>query len=116
MKAGKELHLVIRLPKTNEFIGRASLNPADFALLETGLWIKESAQGYGYGREALAAVIKWASEKFHPSGFLYPVVDENTPSRRLAKALRGEIIGIRQRQKAGDNDRTLLLYRIPALA
>jgi RimJ/RimL family protein N-acetyltransferase len=114
MKAGKELHLVIRLTITNEFIGRAGLHPADANLLETGVWIKESAHGHGYGREAVAAVIKWASATFHPSGFLWPVVDENTPSRRLAKALRGEIIGTRQRHKAGDKDRTLLLYRIPA--
>jgi RimJ/RimL family protein N-acetyltransferase len=114
MKAGKELSLVIRLTSTNEFIGRASLHPADANLLEAGIWIKESAQGRGYGLEAVAAVINWASEGFHPSGFLYPVVDENTPSRRLAEALRGEIIGTRQRHKAGDKDRKLLLYRIPA--
>jgi RimJ/RimL family protein N-acetyltransferase len=114
MKTGKGLHLVIRLTSTNEFIGTAGLHPADTTLLETGLWIKESAQGRGYGREAVAAVIKWASERFHPSGFLYPVVDENTPSRRLAEALGGEVIGSRQRQKAGDKDRKLLLYCIPA--
>ena len=82
--------------------------------LESGVWIKESAQGRGYVREAVAAVIKWASERFHPSGFLYPVVDENTPSRRLAEALRGEVIGTRQRHQAGDKKRRLLLYRIPA--
>jgi RimJ/RimL family protein N-acetyltransferase len=52
MKAGRELHLVIRHTITNEFIGRTGLNPADAALLETGVWIKESAQGRGYGREA----------------------------------------------------------------
>jgi len=114
MKAGKDLHLVIRLTSTNEFIGRAGLHPANGTLLETGIWIKESAQGHGYGREAAAAVIKWASEKFHPSGFLWPVVDENTQSRNLAEALRGEIIGTRQRYKAGDKARKLLLYRIPA--
>jgi RimJ/RimL family protein N-acetyltransferase len=114
MKAGKELSVVIRLTSTNEFIGRAGLHPADSTLLETGIWIKESAQGRGFGREAVGAVIKWAREKFHPTGFLYPVVDENMPSRRLAEALRGEIIGTRQRQKAGDEDRKLLLYRIPA--
>jgi RimJ/RimL family protein N-acetyltransferase len=113
MKSGKGLHLVIRLTNTNEFIGTAGLHPADGTLLETGLWIKDSAQGRGYGREAVAAVINWASECFRPSGFLYPVVDENTPSRRLAEALRGEIIGTRQRQKAGDKDRKLLLYCIP---
>jgi RimJ/RimL family protein N-acetyltransferase len=114
MKAGKELSLVIRLTSTNEFIGRAGLHPADSTLLETGIWIKESAQGRGYGREAVAAVIKWASEKFHASGLLYPVVDENMPSRSLAEALGGEIIGTQHRRKAGDKDRKLLLYPIPA--
>lgn len=71
MKAGTELHLVIRLNSTDEFIGRTGLQPADGTLLETGVWIKESAQGRGYGREAVAAVTKWAGEKFRPSGFLY---------------------------------------------
>jgi RimJ/RimL family protein N-acetyltransferase len=106
MKTGKELHLVVRLTTTNEFIGSAGLHPADATLLESGLWIKESAQGRGYGREAVAAVIKWASERFRPSGFLYPVVDEDTASRRLAEALGGEIIG-------RDKDRKLLLYGMP---
>jgi hypothetical protein len=41
------------------------------------------------------------------------VVDENTPSRKLAEALGGGIIGTRQRHKPGDNERELLLYRIP---
>jgi RimJ/RimL family protein N-acetyltransferase len=69
MKAGTELHLVIRLNSADEFVGAAGLHPADGTMLETGIWIKESAQGHGYGREAVAAVIKWASEKFRPSGF-----------------------------------------------
>jgi len=114
MKAGGDLGLVLRLSTTNEFIGRASLEPADGTLLETGIWIKEAAQGIGYGREAIAALTRWASETFHPSGFLWPVVDENTPSRKLAEALRGEIIGTHQRQKPGDVARALLLYRLPA--
>jgi RimJ/RimL family protein N-acetyltransferase len=113
MKAGKELHLVIRLTRTNEFIGRTGLHPADAALLETGIWIKASAQRHGYGREAVAALMKWATDIFHPSGFLWPAVDENRPSRGLAEALGGEIIGTRPRRKAGDKDRALLLYRLP---
>jgi RimJ/RimL family protein N-acetyltransferase len=113
MKAGTELHLVIRLNGTDEFVGAAGLHPADGTMLGTGIWIKESAQGHGYGREAIAAMIKWASEKFRPSGFLYPVVEENTPSRELAETLGGKIIGTRQRHKPGDTERKLLLYRIP---
>lgn len=114
MKMGRELFPVIRLTSTNDIIGIAGLHPADGELLETGVWVKESAQRRGYGREAVTALIGWASAVFHPSGFLWPVVDENIPSRRLAESLGGEVIGTQQRQKAGDISRTMLLYRLPA--
>jgi RimJ/RimL family protein N-acetyltransferase len=114
MKVGTELSLIVRLTGTDEFVGAVGLRAADGAMLETGIWIKQPAQGRGYGREAVAAVIKLASEKFQPSGFLYPVVDENIPSRRLAEALGGEVIGTREVHKPGDQERRQLLYRIPA--
>jgi RimJ/RimL family protein N-acetyltransferase len=114
MSAGEGLSLAVRLSSTREFLGSAGLHPADEDLLETGVWIKQSAQRQGYGREAVAAVVAWASCTFQPSGLLWPVVDENIPSRRLVESLGGQIIGSRKRQKAGDIERTLLLYRIPA--
>ncbi len=113
MLAGENLSLTLRLSATGEFLGSAGLHPADEDLLETGIWVKQSAQGRGYGREAVAAVVAWASQRFRPSGLLWPVVDENIPSRRLVESLEGQIVGSRRRQKAGDIDRTLLLYRIP---
>ncbi|MBM3549314.1 MAG: GNAT family N-acetyltransferase [Alphaproteobacteria bacterium] len=115
MRAGEDLQLTIRLSETGEFIGRSGLHAAEGTLLETGIWIKPSAQRSGYGSETVAAVIKWGSERFRPSGFLYPVVDENTPSCRLAEKLGGEVIGTRQRQKPGDVMRRMLLYRIPSV-
>jgi RimJ/RimL family protein N-acetyltransferase len=114
MVAGENLSLTVRLLATREFLGSVGLHPADDDLLETGIWIKQSAQRQGYGREAVAAVVAWASHRFQPSGLLWPVVDDNLASRRLAESLGGQIIGSRQRQKAGDIERTLLLYRIPA--
>ncbi len=116
MKLGRQLSLTIRLASTDDFIGSAGLNPAEGDLLETGLWIKEAAQGRGYGREAVAAVIGWGSAMFHPSAFLYPVVDENAPSCRLAESLGGVVRGTRRRQKSGDTMRTLLLYHLPGAA
>jgi RimJ/RimL family protein N-acetyltransferase len=114
MKAGEDLQLTVRLPGTAEFVVRAGLHSAEGTLLETGIWIKLSAQRLGYGAEAVAAVVKWAAERFRPSGFLYPVVDENTASRRLVEKLGGEVIGTRQRRKPGDIERRMLIYRIPA--
>jgi RimJ/RimL family protein N-acetyltransferase len=113
MLVGEGLSLAVRLSSTGEFLGSAGLHPANADLLETGIWIKQSAQRRGYGREAVAAVVAWASHRFRPSGLLWPVVDENIPSRRLVESLGGQIIGSRRRQKAGDVERTLLLYRIP---
>jgi RimJ/RimL family protein N-acetyltransferase len=113
MVTGENLSLTVRLMATREFLGSAGLHPADADLLETGIWIKRSAQRQGYGREAVAAVVAWASRRFRPSGLLWPVVDENLASRRLVESLGGQIIGARRRQKPGDIERTLLLYRIP---
>jgi|SRR5579871_131295 len=113
MKSGSQLSLVIRNSATREFLGSAGLHPADADLLETGIWIKTSAQGQGYGREAVAALMAWAGGKFHASALLWPVVEENLPSRKLAESLGGKVIGSRQRQKPGDVSRNLLVYAIP---
>jgi RimJ/RimL family protein N-acetyltransferase len=116
MQAGKDLQLTVRLSTTGEFVGRAALHAALGRHLETGIWIKLSAQRAGYGSEAVAAVVRWASDRFRPSGFLYPVVDENLASCRLAEKLGGEVIGTRQRWKPGDIERRMLIYRIPSVA
>jgi len=113
MRLGKDLHLVIRLKDTEEFVGRTGVHEAEGRMLETGIWLKEAAQGRGYGTETIAAVTQWAGENFCPSGFLYPVVEENLRSRRLAERLGGKITETRQRQKPGDEMRTLLLYHLP---
>lgn len=113
MRAGEDLQLTVRLSATGEFVGRSGLHAAEGALLETGIWIKLSAQRAGYGSEAVAAVMAWASARFRPSGFLYPVVDENTASCRLAEKLGGTVVGTRQRQKQGDVERRMLIYRLP---
>jgi RimJ/RimL family protein N-acetyltransferase len=112
-KVGRNLSLVARETGTGAFVGVVGLHPADGDLLETGLWLTESAWGRGLGRESVGAVVAWASGVFRPAGFLYPVVDENVASCRIAEALGGEVIGTRQRQKPGDAMRTLLIYRLP---
>jgi RimJ/RimL family protein N-acetyltransferase len=61
MRAGTDLHFVVRLNTTLEFIGMAGLHNISAAEPETGIWIKESQHGFGYGREAVAAVISFAA-------------------------------------------------------
>jgi len=109
MEAGINLHLVIRLVSNAELLGVAGLHNIGLAEPELGIWIKESAQGMGYGRETMAALIQWASSHFGVAAFTWPVAEENARSRRLAEALNGAIVGNIERRKY-----TALVYRIPA--
>ena len=111
METGTDLHLVIRSASSRELLGVAGLHNIGLAELELGIWIKESAQGTGYGREAVAAVIRWASSRFGVAAFSWPVAEENVRSRRLAEALNGAIVGNIERRKY-----TALVYRIPAMS
>src|SRR5262249_12590798 len=61
MAHGSDLYLVIRLASTNAFLGVAGLHQIGRPEPEAGIWIKESAQGLGYGRETIAAISKWAA-------------------------------------------------------
>jgi RimJ/RimL family protein N-acetyltransferase len=104
-----EIQLVIRLKNTRECLGVTALErPAD-ASPELGIWMKEAAHGRGYGREAIEALVRWASVTIDSDGFLYPVAVENTPSRRIAERLGGEIIATRPGAKYDS-----VIYRIPA--
>lgn len=107
--AGTDLHLVIRAGPSGEFLGLAGLHGIGDAAPELGIWIKEAAQRHGYGREAIETVMAWAAPRFEVRHFLWPVAEANLPSRHLAAALGGEIVGSAPHPKY-----TALLYRISA--
>jgi RimJ/RimL family protein N-acetyltransferase len=113
MKAGNELSLVLRLRSTGEFLGLAALHNIGSADVEIGIWLKESAHGLGYGREAIAAIVAWACEHVAAEGFIWPVVEQNQPSRRLVESLGGVVVGRRVLKKAGGDVFNQLVYRIP---
>jgi RimJ/RimL family protein N-acetyltransferase len=112
MEAGLELHLVLRLLSSNEFLGAAGLHDIGNEEPEIGIWLKEAAHGLGYGREAIAAMVAWASTNVGATSVIYPVVEINHPSRRLAESLSGVIAGHRvlKKAKASFNE---VVYRIP---
>jgi RimJ/RimL family protein N-acetyltransferase len=100
MARGKQLFLVVRSRGSREFLGMAGLHEIAGDRPELGVWIKEPAQGLGYGREAVAAVLRWADANRVASEFTYPVAVENVRSRRLIETLGGRLSGERQVQKA----------------
>ena len=54
IQKGEELQMVVLKKDTREFLGCAGLHHIDTPTPELGIWIKKSAHGNGYGREAVA--------------------------------------------------------------
>lgn len=109
-QAGTDIHFVVRRQTGNEFCGLVGLHQIGETRPELGIWIKEAAQRSGFGTEALTAVARWASQHQAPEDFVYPVAEENKPSRRLAEALGGAVIDRREGGKYSS-----VIYHIPAL-
>jgi RimJ/RimL family protein N-acetyltransferase len=87
IKAGVDLSLVVRTRSTDEFLGVAGLHDIGIPEPTVGIWIKQSAHRLGYGRESIAAIMKWASAEVGARALSYPVAEQNIPSRRLAESL-----------------------------
>jgi RimJ/RimL family protein N-acetyltransferase len=111
MADGTDLSLVVRLALSGEFIGMTGLHGIGNPAPEIGLWIKEEAHSFGYGREVVTTVLAWASEKCGAKGITYSAVEENWASRRIAESLNGTIIGTRQHRKSADVEHALVIYQ-----
>lgn len=98
--AGHNCQLVALERKTGKFIGCLGVHHLDEAPA-LGIWIKESAWGQGYGREAIAALKVWAKKNLSVAQVSYPVFSSNLRSRRLAEASGG----IFKRTMAGHDSR-----------
>src|SRR5512147_1515942 len=48
------------------------------AIARTGLWLKESAHGQGFGREVVAALAEWAHKNLGKESFICPIAVQNT--------------------------------------
>lgn len=109
MRAGTDVNFTVRHNPSREFLGAAGLHHIDADEPEVGIWIKEAQHGYGYGREAIATIVAFAGDELGKRAVLYPVIEQNGPSRRLAEGLGGRVIGTRLLRKGSG-----VVYRIPA--
>ena len=112
MRSGIDVHLVVRANSDLEFLGVAGLHDIDDAEPKIGIWIKETAHGSGFGREAVAAIVSFVAKELGKRSVLYPVVEKNYPSRRLAENLGGILVGNRLLRKAGGIEHPEVIYRI----
>lgn len=92
MSACEDLVLVILDKATGEFLGCCGLHGAgDPRHPQLGLWVKESAHGNGYGKEAIVALKRWADASLRFDYITYPADRRNGASRRIPEALGGVV-------------------------
>lgn len=92
IKNGKEMPVVILDRVTKHLIGGGGIHNLTSSKPKLGIWIKLSAQGNGYGREAVEAFMEWLKENIQYEYIVYPVAKVNGPSRKLIEGLGG-IVG-----------------------
>lgn len=113
MKEGMQLFMVILLKENNEFLGCMALEDLKAENPEMGGWLKKSAHGHGYGREAAAKLKKWAEEKLEYDHILWPCAVANTASRKLAESLGGKVHREYEKTTARGTTHPFLDYWIP---
>jgi len=92
MKRGEDYSFHVVNKQTGEFLGRGGLHKPDTRTPECGIWLKKSAHGRGYGREAMTALKKWADENIAYEYITYPVDKRNVASRKIPESLGGKVM------------------------
>jgi ribosomal-protein-alanine N-acetyltransferase len=111
-KEGSNLQIIILHKKDKEFLGCGGLHHIDRKTPELGIWIKKSAHGHGFGKEALTALKEWADKSIDYEYIVYPVVEENYASRRIPEFLDGKIAREYDEVNLSGKQQHLLEYRI----
>lgn len=116
MSRGEELVVAALDRSTGMFLGLAGLHRIDTREPEIGIWLAKPAQGKGYGKEIVSALIRWADANLDYDAFSYPVVRENLPSRGLIESLGGEPVSERKAKNARGEEFDEVVYRLPKAA
>ncbi|HLU04229.1 MAG TPA: GNAT family N-acetyltransferase [Advenella sp.] len=103
-----ELVFTIREKRNSRFLGLVGVHELQTSTPELGIWIREDRHGNGFGREAVACLYVWASANFDRLSYVYPVAEDNHPSRRIAESLGGVVTDTRTSPKY-----RAVLYSIP---
>lgn len=89
-KKGTDYIYAVTRRDTGEFLGLCGFHGLKESMPSFGIWIKRSAHGHGYGKEAVYGVAAEAKRQ----GFrevLYPVDRRNAPSRRIPLSMGGVV-------------------------
>ena len=115
MRGGWNLALTITIRKSGAFLGCCGLHgKGRYRTPELGIWIKKSAHGHKYGREAIQALAFWAYEHLDLDFLIYPVDRANIPSRKIAESLGGQVFEEKQVKTARGGFLDEVKYKITA--
>ena len=106
--------VVLAITRDREFLGCCGLHLTQGARTpELGVWLKQAAHGYGYGREAIAVLAAWAVASLKFDYAIYPVDRANIPSRKIPEALGGYVFTEAKVQAMTGHILDEVLYQIP---
>ncbi|NKB69159.1 MAG: GNAT family N-acetyltransferase [Candidatus Latescibacteria bacterium] len=116
MRGGRDLVAAIICKDDDQFLGVCGLHGqgrGQGRIPELGIWLKKSAHGRGYGREAIWTLVRWAVEKLQIDHFIYPVDRANTPSRKIPESLGGTIFAEQRSKTMWGGELDEVIYRVP---
>ena len=111
-ESGRDLQVVILHGQSDEFLGHGGIHRLETRTPELGIWIKLVAHRNGYGMEAVAGLVEWASANLDFDYLIYPVDRRNAASRRIPEALGGVVAAEYKQTNSSGNQLDLLEYRI----
>ncbi|MBT3816716.1 MAG: GNAT family N-acetyltransferase [Candidatus Magasanikbacteria bacterium] len=111
-ETGIDFQVVILDKTTKEYLGNAGIHNINTKTPEFGIWIKKSAHGNAYGKEAMIAFKEWIDDNLDYDYILYPVDKANYASKRIPELLGGEIFREYDQKSMNNKDLHLLEYRI----
>lgn len=107
-----DLVLVILKKDNLEFLGICEVGAINTDTPELGIWLKKSAHGHGFGREAVNVLKNWVDKNLKYNYLSYPVDKRNIPSRKIAESIGGKIFREFQQTNKSGNLLDELEYRI----
>ena len=114
LKDGSNFQTVVLDKATGEFLGCAGLHEIDKTCPELGIWIKKSAHGKKYGREAMKALKEWADKNLKYEYIRYPVAAQNISSRKIPESLGGVVKKEYDKQMLSGRTYHMVEYWIPS--
>jgi [ribosomal protein S5]-alanine N-acetyltransferase len=113
MKIGNNLQFAIVSKPTGEFLGCCGLHGEDkIRTPDLGIWIKKSAHGRGYGREAIHTLVRWSWHNIDLDYLMYPVDRQNRASCKIPESLGGAVIKELKMETPTGKVLDLLVYKI----